>query len=86
MYDEELERLNNKAFSLFEDYDELNEFYIDDERAYKERKSYLDEKKEKLSHAFNSYYERLEQNTIFMEDLKKRDPEHYEKIIKKPIQ
>ena len=46
--DEALERLNDRAMDIIDEYKDLGEFYIDDERTYMERKAYLDEKKENL--------------------------------------
>lgn len=70
--DEELERLNDRAMDLIEEYKELDEFYIDDERAYMERKAYLDEKKETLRCHYDSHHERVERSKAYREEYAKR--------------
>lgn len=71
--DEELERLNDRTIDLMEEYKDLDEFYIDNEREYMERKAYLDEKKENLKGLFDSYHKRIERAKAYKEEYAARN-------------
>lgn len=70
--EQELSWLQDRAIDLMEEYKDLDEFYIDDEREYMERKAYLDEKKENLKGLFDSYHERVERSKAYKEEYAKR--------------
>ena len=71
--EEEFSRLEDRAIDLMEEYKDLDEFYIDDERAYMERKAYLDEKKENLKGLFDSYHKRVERAKAYKEEYAARN-------------
>ncbi|ARU47243.1 membrane protein insertase YidC [Sulfurospirillum diekertiae] len=71
--EQELSWLQDRAIDLMEEYKDLDEFYIDDERAYMERKAYLDEKKENLKGLFDSYYKRIERAKAYKEEYAARN-------------
>jgi len=71
--EEEFSRLEDRAIDLMEEYKDLDEFYIDDEREYMERKAYLDEKKENLKGLFDSYHKRVERAKAYKEEYAARN-------------
>lgn len=71
--EQELSWLQDRAIDLMEEYKDLDEFYIDDERAYMERKAYLDEKKENLKGLFDSYHKRIERAKAYKEEYAARN-------------